>query len=116
MASLQPLHTSLSDNPRVTFVYVKVLGNVFPQLFEDGSTSGEVKPSKEWVGNGLGNDICRRARDKLDHARWDARLLQQLVYDVVRVRRGRRWLPQYDISNESRNTREVTTDGGEVKG
>jgi len=85
MTTPQPPHTSLSNDPGVAFVDVKVLGNILPQLFEDGSTPGEVKPSKEWVGNSLGNNLGRRTRDKLNYTRWHTGFLQQLVHDVVGV-------------------------------
>ena len=68
--------TSLSDDPGITLVDVEVLGDVLPQLFEDSSTSSEVKPSEERVGNGLSDDVCGRTRDKLDHTRRDTGLLQ----------------------------------------
>ena len=88
MATPRLLHTSLSNDSGITSVNVEVLGNILPQFFEDGSTSGEMKPSKEWVRNGLGDNLCRRARNKLNHTRRDTGLLQQLVHDVVRVGRG----------------------------
>jgi hypothetical protein len=110
------VHTGLSDDPRVGSIDIEILGDVLPQLLEDGSTSGEVEPSKERVGDGLGNDLRRRAGDKLNYTGWDAGLLQQLVHHIIGVRRSGRRLPQYNVSNEGRGTREVTTDGGEVEG
>jgi hypothetical protein len=110
------VRTGLSNDPRVASVDIEILGDVLPQLLEDGSTSSEVKPSKERVGDGLSNNLRRGAGDKLNYTGWDAGLLQQLVYHIVRVRRSGRRLPQYDVSNESRGTREVTADGSEVEG
>lgn len=74
-----------------------------------------MEPSKEWVGNSLTNDLRRGTRDKLNHTGWNTGLLQQLVYNIVRVRCGGRRLPQYDITDESRDTREVATDSGEIE-
>jgi len=89
MAIPRLLHTSLSDDPRVAFVDVEVLSNILPQFFEDGSTPGEVEPSKERVRNCLSNNFRGRTRYKLNYTRRDSGLLQQLVYNIVRVcRRG----------------------------
>jgi len=83
-----PVRTSLSDDSRITLVDIEVLGDILPQLFEDSGTPGEVKSSEERVGDGLSNDVRGGAGDELNHTRRDTGLLQQLVHDIVRVRRG----------------------------
>ena len=61
------------------------------------------------------NNLRGGTWDELDHTRWYTGLLQQLVNYVVGIRRSRRWLPQYDIADESRDTWEITTDSGKVE-
>lgn len=61
------------------------------------------------------NDIRWRSWHKLDDARRNSRLGEDFVYDIVRIGRCRRRLPDNDVPDESRCSRKVSSDGGKVE-
>lgn len=78
-------HTSLSNNTRVTLVYVQVGGNVFPELLKDESTSGEVKGRELRVSDHLADNLSGRTGDELDDTGRQTSLFEDFVDKVVRV-------------------------------
>lgn len=112
---MEVLSTSLSNNLGVTFVDLQVGCNILPKFPEDEGAPSEMEGGKTLVVDCLRDNLRRRTGDKLDNTGRYSCLTEDLVYDVVRVRGGWRWLPDNDVTDQSRGCSQITSDGCEVE-
>lgn len=115
---VEVLAASLTNDARVGLVAAlsNTLTNGSVQLAEDLSATGVVEGSELLVGeDGLG-DLDGVTGDELDDVLGQTGLEEDLVHEVGRGDTVVTGLPQDDVTQQSRGTSQVTTDGGEVKG
>jgi hypothetical protein len=65
---MEVLAACLTNDPGVSSILVKVVGNILPQLLEDEGASSEVEGRELAVTDRLCDDFSGRARDELDDA------------------------------------------------
>lgn len=114
---MEVLATSLADNSRVRAVSTlsNALTNGTIQLSEDSSAAGVVKSSKLLV---LKNDLGHLngvSGHELDHILGQASLEEDVVDQPVGGNGEVTGLPDNDVTQQRRRSRQVTSDGSEVE-
>ncbi len=109
------LAAGLADDARVVAVARDVLADRLPHPVEDGGRAGEVDAGEVSARERRIADGGAGAVDEVDHARRQARLLEELHQEVRGVRRGRGRLPDDGVAHQRRRGREVAADRREVE-
>lgn len=107
--------TGLSDDTGVALVDVQVRGDLLPQIPEDVGATREVERGELGAVDTLLNDLWRISRNELDDRGGHASFEEDLVDEVVRVRRHGRGLPHADVAHDGGRADEVAANGREVE-
>lgn len=115
---VEVLATSLADNARIAPVLAlrHTLGDFAIEHTEDISATSEVKTSEFLVVEDGAGDLLSLTGHELNNVLGEASLEKDLVNEPVGSNRGRRGLPEDDVTHQSGRTGQIATDSGEVKG
>ena len=109
------LAAGLPHDPRVRAVAVDVVADRAPHAVEDRCGAREVDAGEVGMRDDGIADLAARPQHEVDHARRQARLLEDLDEEVRREHGGRGRLQDDGVSHHRRSGREVPHDGGEVE-
>lgn len=115
---MEVLSSSLSDHAGVASVSTvgDALADGAVELAEDGGAAGVVKGSKLLVLEDDLGDLNGVTRNELDNVLGEAGLKEDLVDEPVGSNSEITGLPDNDVAEQSRGTRQVTSNGSEVEG
>ena len=92
--------TSLANDAWIALILIDVCGDVLPQLLEHERAPSEMQRSKVAMRDCLRDNLWGRAWHKLYNSGRHASLGEDLVNEVVGIRRCGRGLPNDDVANE----------------